>query len=283
MIADAFLWVLNRTPSLRRALWRMFFDLLASRFRHISWWTLMNYGYADAGGGVRSFDLHPHEEAERYPIALYRHVATLAPLGGREVLEVGSGRGGGASYVARYLKPRRMVGVDISGRAVAFSNKQLALANLHFQRGDAERLPFADHSFDSVINVESSFCYPSLDRFFDEVKRVLRPGGYLHYTDLRLAHEIAEWKEAIDRSGLELVIERDITANVIEALHRDSARRRAGGRRIAGRPFAAIADVFTGVDGTRIPSMLAAGNMVYCSFLMQKPLESVPVRAYAAG
>jgi len=115
------------------------------------------------------------------------------------------------------------------------------------------------------------------------VKRVLRPGRYLHYTDLRLAHEIAEWKEAIDRSGLELVVERDITANVIEALHRDSARRRAGGRRIAGRPFAAIADVFTGVDGTRIPSMLAAGDMVYRSFLMQKPLESVPVRAYAAG
>ena len=29
MVADAFLWVLNRTPSLRRALWRAFFDLLA--------------------------------------------------------------------------------------------------------------------------------------------------------------------------------------------------------------------------------------------------------------
>jgi SAM-dependent methyltransferase len=283
MVADAFLWVLNRTPSLRRALWRTFFDLLASRFRDIGWWTLMNYGYADSGGAARSFDLHPRDEAERYPIALYRHVATLAPLGGREVLEVGSGRGGGASYVARYLRPRRMVGVDISGRAVAFSNKQHALANLHFQQGDAERLPFADHSFDSVINVESSFCYPSLDRFFDEVKRVLRPGGYLHYTDLRLAHEVADWKEAIERSGLDLVVERDITANVIEALHRDSARRRAGGRRIAGGPFAAIADVFTGVDGTRIPSMLAAGDMVYRSFLMRKPLESVPVRAYAAG
>jgi len=61
MIADAFLWILNRTPSLRRALWRMFFDLLASRFRHIGWWTLMNYGYADAGGGARSFDLQPQD------------------------------------------------------------------------------------------------------------------------------------------------------------------------------------------------------------------------------
>ena len=283
MMADAFLWVLNRTPSLRRALWRVFFDLLASRFRDIGWWTLMNYGYAERGGTNRPFELQPQDEAERYPIALYRHVATLAPLAGRDVLEVGSGRGGGASYVARYLRPRSMVGLDLSGKAVAFSNKQHSIGNLHFMKGDAERLPFDDHSFDSVINVESSFCYPSIDCFFAEVKRVLRPGGHLHYTDLRLAGEVADWKEAIERSGLELLVERDITANVIEALHRDCARRRAGGRRIAGRLLGTLADIFTGVDGTRIPSMLAAGEMVYCSFLLQKPAESEPVRAYAAG
>jgi SAM-dependent methyltransferase len=283
MVADVFLWILNRTPSLRRTLWRMFFNLLASRFQNVGWWTLMNYGYAEAGGASRTFDLQPQDEAERYPIALYRHVATLAPLVGRDVLEVGSGRGGGASFVARYLKPRRMIGLDFSGKAVAFSNKQHVFANLHFQKGDAEQLPFPDESFDSVINVESSFCYPSIDRFFGEVKRVLRPGGFLHYTDLRLGSEVDSWKQAIERSGLDLVVERDITINVIEALHRDSARRRVGGRRIAGRIFGAIADVFTGVDGTRIPSMLAAGDMVYCSFLLQKPAESEPVRAYAAG
>jgi SAM-dependent methyltransferase len=176
-----------------------------------------------------------------------------------------------------------MVGIDLSGKAVAFSNKQHGVANLHFRQGDAERLPFDDHSFDSVINVESSFCYPSIDGFFAEVKRVLRPGGHLHYTDLRLAHELPAWREAIARSGLEIVVERDITANVIEALHRDSARRRDGGRRIAGRPFAAIADVFTGVDGTRIPSLLASGGMAYHSFLLRKPQVAAPVAAYAAG
>jgi SAM-dependent methyltransferase len=276
------MWTVERFPQLRPALWRSFYRALAAYSRRAEYWTFMNYRYVDENPGARP-ELAPEDQEERYPIYLYHRVAARVDLRGRDVLEVGSGRGGGASYVTRYLKPRRMVGVDISGRAVAFSNKQHALANLHFQQGDAERLPFTDHSFDAVINVESSFCYPSIDRFFDEVRRVLRPGGYLHYTDLRLSYEVADWKEAIERSGLELVVVRDITANVIEALHRDSARRRAGGRRIAGRLFAAVADVFTGVDGTRIPSMLAAGDMVYCSFLMQKPLESQPVRAYAAG
>jgi SAM-dependent methyltransferase len=154
---------------------------------------------------------------------------------------------------------------------VKFSNQHHRSANLHFQQGDAEQLPFADASFDSVINVESSFCYPSIDRFFAEVKRVLRPGGHLHYTDLRLAHEVADWRAALARCGLEMVAERDITANVIEALHRDTPRRRDGGRRIVSGPFSGIADVFTGVDGTRIPSLLASGEMVYFSFLLRKP------------
>jgi hypothetical protein len=100
---------------------------------------------------------------------------------------------------------------------------------------------------------------------------VLRPGGHLHYTDLRLSHETVEWRAAINRSGLVVVAERDISANVIEALHRDSARRREGGRRIVSGAFSSVADVFTGVDGTRIPSMLASGGMVYWSFLLRKP------------
>lgn len=270
MIADAFLWVLNRTPALRRTLWRMFFGLLATRFGNVGWWTLMNYGYADLDCSTRALALELADDAERYPIALYHHVATLAPVAGCEVLEVGSGRGGGASFVARYLSPARVVGIDLSRQAVKFCNQHHRVANLHFQQGDAEQLPFADASFDSVINVESSFCYPSIDRFFAEVKRVLRPGGHMHYTDLRLAHEVVDWRAALARSGLDLVQERDITANVIEALHRDTPRRRDGGRRIASGPFAAIADVFTGVDGTRIPSLLASGEMVYFSFLLRK-------------
>ncbi|TAJ90442.1 class I SAM-dependent methyltransferase [Reyranella sp.] len=271
MIADAFLWVLNRTPSLRRTLWRVFFDVLAARFGNVGWWTLMNYGYADLDCSTKALTLDPADDAERYPIALYHHVATLAPIADREVLEIGSGRGGGASFVARYLSPARMVGLDLSRQAVKFCNQHHRLANLRFQQGDAERLPFTDASFDSVINVESSFCYPSIDRFLAEVKRVLRAGGHLHYTDLRLAHEVADWRAALARCGLELVAERDITANVIEALHRDTPRRRAGGRRIVSGPFSAIADVFTGVEGTRIPSLLASGEMVYFSFLLRKP------------
>ena len=120
MLAETFLWLVNRTPALRRTLWRRFFDLIAARSGDAGWWTLMNYGYAELHDDAVAFALQPRDEPERYPIALYRHVAGLAPLAGREVLEVGSGRGGGASFIARYANPKRVVGHDISGRAVAF-------------------------------------------------------------------------------------------------------------------------------------------------------------------
>src|SRR5258708_23269439 len=73
MIADAFLWILNRTPSLRRALWRVFFDLLASPFGNIGWWTLMDYGYPEAGSASPPFHPDTHGAAQRDPTPLLPH------------------------------------------------------------------------------------------------------------------------------------------------------------------------------------------------------------------
>ena len=44
-----------------------------------------------------------------------------------------------------------------------------------FVQGNAESLPFADQSFDVVINVEASLHYLDFARILTEVKRVLRP------------------------------------------------------------------------------------------------------------
>ena len=51
--------------------------------------------------------------------------------------------------------------------------------------GDADNLPFADQSFDAVINIEASHCYPRLSHFLADVARVLRPGGHFLYVDAR--------------------------------------------------------------------------------------------------
>lgn len=276
MLAETFLWATQRSPRLRRALWRGLFEFLAGNYRDVTWWRYMNYGYAALDGGETVPRLRQEDAADRYAINLYHHLAAAVPLAGRDVLEIGCGRGGGSSYIARYLAPRRMVGIDISSRAIAFCRRVHRHPNLEFRHGDAEAVPFPDGSFDAVVNLESSFCYGDFDRFVAEAMRVLRPGGYFLFADIRMDHEVAALDDALARSGLDQISRTDITANVVRALTLDSDRRAASkGSRVA-RPLRRLFDVFMGVEGTRIPEHLRDRRMIYLSYCLRKPAIAAP-------
>ena len=63
----------------------------------------MNYGWASLDPTASALTLRPEDEPNRYCIQLYHRVASVVDLCGSDVLEVGCGRGRGASYVMRYL------------------------------------------------------------------------------------------------------------------------------------------------------------------------------------
>ena len=86
--------------------------------------------------------------------------------------------------------------------------------------GDAESLPFADESFDAVINVEASHAYPRLSRFLAEVVRVLRPGGHFLYADFRGRSEFPGWEAALADTQLRQVSERVINPEVLRGLEK---------------------------------------------------------------
>ena len=100
---------------------------------------LMNYGYDSPN---LSLKLDDDDEIERYPIQLYHHVASQTELKDKIVLEVGSGRGGGASYIARYLNPLAIRGIDISKDVVMLCNDLYNISSLDFSFGDSEDIPF---------------------------------------------------------------------------------------------------------------------------------------------
>ena len=116
----------------------------------------LNYGYAPIDGAVESLDLPPDVEPDRYGIQLYDRVARARILEGLDVLEVGCGRGGGASFLFDRHRPATFVGVDLSESSIAHCTERYGRPGLRFVVGDAEHLPFADGSFDVVLNVESS-------------------------------------------------------------------------------------------------------------------------------
>lgn len=132
----------------------------------------------------------------------------------REILDIGCGRGGNAHIIDQFFSVKKIVGIDICSEAIAFCQKFIQTDRLSFMEGDAENLPFAKDSFDIVVNVESSNCYPNILKFFTEVQRVLKTGGYFLYTDI-MTKELADSSISfLEKIGFSLDLERDITSNV---------------------------------------------------------------------
>lgn len=254
--------------TVRRLAWRGCYELLAQRIRTPAW-AFMNYGFAPLEAGEPQA-LDPSDEADRLCIQLYAHVLSRCEPQGRDVLEVGSGRGGGASFVARYLQPRSMTGVDFSAGAVALCTRHREEPGLSFVHGDAHALPFPDASFDVVVNVESSHCYESMETFLCEVARVLRPGGRLCFADLRDEPGAATLRSQLRACGLQVLEESDITANVLAALALDNDRKLALIDELIPRAFHRPIRVFAGIRGTRNYAGLETGRLRYLSACLAK-------------
>ena len=129
--------------------------------------------------------------------------------------------------------------------------------------GDAEKLPFPDESFDAVINVEASHAYPHFDRFLPEMTRVLRPGGHFLYADFRGYLEYSDWESALAGMPMRTVSQREINAEVLRGLDKNSPRYRdLVGRRVPRflQPFGRF---FTGLPGTLMYRELQRGRLSY--------------------
>jgi ubiquinone/menaquinone biosynthesis C-methylase UbiE len=103
------------------------------------------------------------------------------------VLDVASGNGTSALFLAERFGCH-VVGLDYGGQNTAQANEIAAVKGLgsrvHFKRGDAERLPFQDASFDAVL-CECAFCtFPDKSSAAGEFARVLRSNGHVGLSDL---------------------------------------------------------------------------------------------------
>lgn len=256
----------------RKFLWRRWYQYLAGY--RVQNWQFMNYGFASPRQGSH-LALRATDEPDRLSIQLYQHVVGAACLSGLDVLEVGCGRGGGSSFLARYHNPRRMTGLDYSRKAIDLCRKQHQVAGLTFVQGDAEALPFDHGAFDVVINVESSHCYRSMPTFLREVNRVLRPDGKLHWADLRAAKDAAALHECVAQSGLAVVDQEDITACVVEALRQDSQRRKDLIAQSVTKPLRHTFHEFAAVEGSDIYRAFRGRTAVYLRYVLQKRRDSV--------
>lgn len=180
----------------------------------------LSYGYEE--DPAMALPLAASDEPNRFCIQLYYSTAAQTDLKGKRVLEVSCGHGGGASYLMRTLHPAAYTGMDLNPAAISFCRKKYNLAGLDFVRGNAEELPFDDQSFDAVINIEASHCYPRFPRFLDEVARVLSPGGHFLYADVRPPANIADWEAELADGPMRMLSHRVINAEVLRGMEKNS-------------------------------------------------------------
>ena len=274
LIATLFVAVMKLAPRTAGQLWQRWYQSMAQHDPQQQL-RFMNYGYAIDPPLLK---LDAADESERCAIQLYEQLLTDLDLAGKTVVEIGSGRGGGADALYRYHRPARVIAIDYAESASRLSHRRFPPPGPDFVTGDATALPLRSACADIAINVESSHCYPDFSGFVNEVQRILRPGGIFALCDLRSRAAMENMKSEIAASGLELQQARDITPAVLAALDIMAVRRKqllAQVPRFWRRTFAD----FAGLPGTAVYNALREGSWVYSSLRYRKRSAADPLMA----
>lgn len=97
---------------------------------------------------------------------------------GKYVLDIASGTGFGAAMLLG-SGAAVVVGVDLSFEAVQSSRSEFADSRIQFVQATCSTLPFADNSFEVVTSFETIEHLHDHGAFIAEIKRVLKPHGFL--------------------------------------------------------------------------------------------------------
>ena len=237
---------------------------------HVDLYNAAYAGYADSVHDVVRRETYGEDIGQTSWITSgeYDRVLPLLNLSAAShVLEVASGSGGPALYMAR-ATGARVTGIDIEESGIANSTTLAERAGLgdrvRFQSGNADTpLVFADNSFDAVICMDALNHLVERALVFREWHRVLRPGGRAMFTDpctitgpvtneeLALRSSIGTYlfvppgvnETLIDQAGLRPVLREDASESCAlvaarwrdaRAQHRDALERVEGAERFDG-------------------------------------------------
>ena len=221
-----------------------------------------------------------------------RFISWLRLLPGDHALEVASGSGGPALYLARHANCH-VTGIDAneSGVRTATASASHSRTRVTFEVVDAgAELPFADNTFDAILCIDSMNHFPDRLHVFREWRRVLRAGGRAVFTDpvvitgpvtndeIALRSSIGPFlfvppgvnENLVKKAGLNLVQQEDVSENaarISERWHDSRARSRDALLRIEGEErFEGLQNFFAAVQQLTTERRLS--RIVY---LVEKP------------
>ena len=117
-----------------------------------------------------------------------------------DVIEIGFGSGTNVPFYHSHV--RSVAAIEPADVAWKLAAKRLAASPVRVERSglDGQSLPFGDETFDSAVSTWTMCTIPDLPVALAEVRRVLRPGGTLHFVEHGLApdEKVARWQHRLN-------------------------------------------------------------------------------------
>lgn len=164
------------------------YDETHMRFLELVWGS----GYLSPGGP---------DEVER--------VVEGLDLNGKAVLDLGCGSGGITLYLARRFPAATVNGFDVEGPVIERARSRAADegfgGRVQFVQAPPGRMPFEDGSFDLVFSKDAMVHVGDKQALFEDIFRVLKPGGMIAASDWMIGHDgppSAEMQDYVAAEGL---------------------------------------------------------------------------------
>lgn len=119
----------------------------------------------------------PGADPDSETLHYHRYLAATDLVAGKQVLDIASGEGFGSWFLSQTAAG--VTGVDISAEAVAHAARRYGHDGLRYLQGDCRDIPMPDASVDVIVSFETLEHISEHDAFMAEIRRVLRPGGFL--------------------------------------------------------------------------------------------------------
>jgi SAM-dependent methyltransferase len=153
--------------------------------------------------------------------------------GDERVLDAGCGPGGWAKVLLEHLPAIQYYGLDLSP----------GMMRNHPQRsrsliGDAVRLPYPDAAFDVVMANHMLFHMQDIDATLSELRRVLKPNGYLMATS-NSVHNLPEFQQLL-RRAITLLVPPGTSSVRVPAQHTDLFSLESGTRALSRHFYAVV-------------------------------------------